>query len=160
MPNSSYINKLRKSHSSVSRRKSILRKNGSRKNNKKVRINSPKNQIKVYSLGSEEIKWKQKSPLKKEDYCENGNFPCLYKGVVFENIDEWNDYIKNRYTRNESTGYKSIDSHKRSIISSLSKKGKLAKKIPEEWRLYNNQTGEVYDIRDLNPDSLSYKPLK
>ena len=127
---------------------------------KRVRIHSPNNQIKTYSLESEEKKWKQGSPSKTGIKCGNGIFPCIYKGVVFENAFEWNDYMDNKILRNETTGFKSVSSHKNSIMSILSKKGKIAKQIPEEWRLYNIQTGEIYDIRDLNPNSLSYKMLK
>lgn len=146
--------------SSASRRKSALRKNGTRKIKKRVRINSPKNEIMLYDLDITEKKWKMGSPEKSGIPCGSGIFPCTYRGVTFDTVDEWNEYMENMISRNESTGHRSISSHRRSVMSSLARKGKLAKKIPEEFRLYNTQTGEVFDIRTLDPNSIEYKPLK
>lgn len=154
MPTSSSSRSSRKS-SSVSRKKSILKKNGTRKARKHVRINSPRNETRVYSLGSEEKRLKQGSPSKRGNPCGNGIYPCVYRGVIFENRDEWNDFIENMSTRNASTGYRPISSHRRSTMSALSKKGKSAKSIPEEWRLYNLETGEIYDMRSIaNPENI------
>jgi hypothetical protein len=165
MPSSSNSSKSRRSSSastkkSALKKKSILKRSATRKANRRVRIRSPKNQIREYSLGSEEKRWKQGSPSKRGVICGSGIFPCVYRGVVFEDASEWDEYKENMISRNESTGYRSISSHKRSTMSALSKKGKSAKKIPEDFRLYNNQTGEIFDMRNLDPDSITYKPLK
>jgi hypothetical protein len=136
--------------SSVSRKKSILKKNGTRKARKHVRINSPRNETRVYSLGSEEKRLKQGSPSKRGPPCGKGVFPCVYRGVIFDE-EEWNDHIVNMSTRNASTGYRPISSHRRSVMSSLYKQGKTAKRIPKEYRLYDLETGEVHDIRSYNP---------
>jgi hypothetical protein len=159
MPSSSNSSKSRRS-SSASKKKSILKRSATKKANRRVRIHSPKNQIREYSLGSEEKRWKQGSPSKRGPTCGSGIFPCVYRGVLFENKDEWEDYTGNTISRNVSTGFRSISSHRKSTISALSKKGKSSKKIPEQFRLYNNQTGEIFDMRDLEPGSISYKPLK
>ena len=148
MPSSSNSSKSRKSSSAT------------KKANRRVRIHSPKNQIREYSLGSDERKWKPGSPSKRGKTCGSGIFPCVYRGVVFEDADEWDDYIGNTISRNVSTGHRSISSHRKSTISALSKKGKSSKRIPEQFRLYNNQTGEIYDMRDLDYNSITYKPLK
>jgi hypothetical protein len=137
--------------SSVSKKRSILKKNGTRKARKHVRINSPRNETRVYSLGSEEKRWKQGSPSKRGNPCGNGIYPCVYRGVVFENKDEWNEHVENTISRNATTGHIPISSHRRSIMSSLYKKGKTAKRIPKEYRLYDLETGEVHDIRTYNP---------
>jgi hypothetical protein len=39
-------------------------------------------------------------------------------------------------------------------MSSLAKKGKSAKRIPQEWRLYDLETNEIYDMRSLDQKSL------
>ena len=159
MPSSSNSSKSRRS-SSASKKKSILKRSATKKANRRVRIHSPKNQIRECSLGSEEKRWKQGSPSKRGATCGSGIFPCVYRGVVFEDAAEWEDYRENTISRNVSTGHRSISSHRKSTMSALSKKGKSSKKIPQEFRLYNNQTGEIYDMRDLDPDSITYKPLK
>jgi hypothetical protein len=143
----------RKSSSSVSKRKS----NGTRKIKKRVRIYSPKNETRLYSLGSEEKRLKQSSPPKNGIPCGTGRFPCKYRGVIFENIDEWKDYDENLKTKNKSIGKSSVSLHRRSIMRSLSKQGKSAKIIPQEWRLYDTQTGDVYDMRDVDPNLTTYK---
>jgi hypothetical protein len=32
----------------------------------------------------------------------------------------------------------------------LQKQGKMGKKIPEKYRVYNVQTGEIFDIRNMH----------
>lgn len=149
-----------KSPSSLTKKRSILKKNGTKKGNRKVRIHSPKNQIHTYNLGSDETRMKMASPIADAPDCGKGIFPCSYRDVIFENADEWNEYVENAHSRNRSTGYKSKSAHRREIMKRLSKTGKSAKRIPEEWRLYDVHTGEIHDMRDLDPKSLSYKPLK
>jgi hypothetical protein len=146
---SSSSSNSRRRTSSVSRKKSILKRNGTRKQKKRVRINSPRNEIRSYSLGSDEKKWKQGSPSKRGEKCGKGIYPCMYRGVVFENREEWNDYASNLLSRNSSTGYRPVSSHRKSTMSALSKKGKSAKRIPEEFRLYNIETGEIFDMRTM-----------
>ncbi len=152
MPSSS--SRSSRKSSSASRKKSILKKNGTRKARKHVRIHSPRNETRVYSLGSQEKKWKQGSPSKRGPSCDTGIFPCVYRGVVFENIDEWNEHVENMVSKNSSRGYMPISSHRRTVMSSLAKKGKSAKRIPQEWRLYDLETGEIYDMRSLDQKSL------
>lgn len=150
MVSSSNSSKSRKS-SSASKKRSILKKDGTRKARKSVKIHSPKNQVRKYSLGSDEKRWKQGSPSKRGPSCGSGIFPCVYRGVVFEDGDEWEEYRENMISRNASTGFKSISSHRRSVMSNLSKKGKSAKHIPSEFRLYDVQTGEIHDMRTYKP---------
>ena len=137
------------SRSSTLKRRSILKKNGKKTTKKHVRIHSPRNQTRFYSLGSDEKNMKKDSPVKNVNLCGYGVFPCIYRDTLFENEDEWYDYIDNMRSRNESTGYRSIKSHRSSVMKSLSKQGKLARRIPEEYRLYNVQTGEIFDMRNM-----------
>ncbi len=147
MPGSSNSSKTRKS-SSASKRRSILKRSATRKVKKSVRINSPQNQIREYSLGSDEKTWKKGSPSKRGPTCGSGVFPCVYRGVVFENSDEWNDHIENSRTKNASTGFKSKRSHRLRTMLDLFKKGKSARRIPPYRRLYDMDTGEVFDVED------------
>lgn len=150
----------RKKTSSLSRKRTILKNNGTRKLEKRVRINSPRNETRVYSLESDEKTWKRGSPSKRGEKCGQGKYPCVYRGVIFENREEWNEYAENTISRNASTGYIPVSSYRKSIISSLSKKGKSAKRIPEEFRLYNIETGEIFDLRELDQESLTNKRRK
>lgn len=126
-------------------------KNRTRRSQKKVRMNSPKNIVKEYSLDSEEKKYKSsKIPSNITTKCGSGRFPCKYRNTVFQNGQEWKDYlniINNRNTKN--TGLS-----RQTVMSELSKKGKSAKKIPPEYRLYNIQTGEIFDLRDFSPSKI------
>jgi hypothetical protein len=144
----------RKTSSSASKRRS----NGTRKIKKNVRFDSPKNETRIYSLGSEEKRLKQGSPPKNGIPCGTGRFPCKYRGVIFDNADEWKDYNENRKTKNKSIGKNSASLQRQSVMRSLSKQGKSAKRIPQEWRLYDTQTGDIYDMRDLDPTLSTYKP--
>jgi hypothetical protein len=133
MPSSSNSSKSRRSSSastkkSASKKNSILKRSATKKANRRVRIHSPKNQIREYSLGSEEKRWKQGSPSKRGPTCGSGIFPCVYRGVLFEDASEWEDYTGNTISRNVSTGFRTISSHKKATLSSLAKTGKLAKK--------------------------------
>ncbi len=154
MPGSSSGSKTRKSSSaskkssSASKRRSILKRSATRKASKRVRINSPQNQIREYSLGSDEKTWKKGSPSKRGPACGSGIFPCVYRGAVFENSADWNDHIENSRTRNASTGFRPIRSHRLITMSALSKKGKSARIIPPYRRVYNRDTGEVSDVED------------
>lgn len=125
------------SSSSNSRRSKTLKK-------KKVRIYSPNNQVKTYDLDSDEKKSKRSTSAVGRP-CTSGVFPCVYRGVEFENKGEWDEYKANSITRNRGVSY----NHKRNVITSLFREGKLARKIPPEWRLYNIQTGEIIDLRKL-----------
>jgi hypothetical protein len=160
---SSSSSSSRKRRASVSTRKSSILKNknnGTRKIKKRVRISSPRNETRTYSLGSEEKQWKQGSPQKTGVKCGQDIFPCVYRGVVFENIEEWDEFMENSITRNSTTGYRPVSSHRKSTMSSLSKTGKRGKRIPEEWRIYNTETGEVFDMRDLESGVVSTKSKK
>jgi len=122
-------------------------KKSSKKNKKTVKMNSPHKTIIEYDLDNDEKQMKRGSPKKTGVECGNDVYPCVYKGTEFETKEEWDDYMLSTHTKNKSTGYRSIDEHDRVTILSLKKKGKLARKIPQESRLYDEVTGNIYDKR-------------
>jgi hypothetical protein len=145
----------RKSSSSSRKRSSSSRKSSSaskkksiKKTRKNVRINSPGNEIRVYSLGSEERQMKKGPRRKKGPACGTGVFPCVHQGVVFDDEEEWNDYIKSLRTKNYGSilaQNRTPASHKNAMRAKLSAQGKWAKRIPIENRLYDPVTGEIHD---------------
>jgi hypothetical protein len=134
-----------------SRKKRQIEKirNGSKKNKKTVRIHSPHNTVLKYDLDSEEKQMKRGSPKTTNVKCgyKNNVYPCVYQETVFGSKEEWDDYILSTHDRNKSTGYRSIHEHDRLTVASLKKKGKFARRIPKEYRIYNEVTGEIYDNR-------------
>jgi hypothetical protein len=82
---------------------------------KRVKINTPKNQIYEFSLGSSEKEWKQNSPIRGIPKCNNPqypeDFPCKKKRTVFKNKKQYDKYLDLLEARNESTGYKSRSEH-------------------------------------------------
>lgn len=153
-----------KSKSSSNKRKttlkSALKKHKTSGKTKKVRIHSSENKVRIFHENSDEKRLKKVSSPKKGIECGQGVYPCVYRGVTFENEKEWRNYSDNRITRNASTGHRAVHAHKQTTLRELARKGKSAKRIPEEFRLYNVQTGEIFDMRDLDPKAMTYKPLK
>lgn len=112
---------------------------------RRVRIHSPANETRIYVPGSEEKKMSPKRVPRNR--CGNDVYPCTNRGAVFETEEEWKEYQQLLRERNKTTGYKSARLHKSNMMMEFVRKGILAKKIPPEWRLYNIQTGEIFDLR-------------
>lgn len=126
---------------------SKLRKTNSRKTRKNVRINLSENRMRSYSLDSIEKKSKKRSPANIPKCSQPLQFPCAYKGGVFENLEEWEIFTRMLRSKNVSTKLKSIKDHYRDVKSKLVKENKYKKQIPAEYRLYNEDTGEIIDLR-------------
>jgi len=118
------------------------------KKTKRVRIHSPSNTIQIIEPRSS---IRESNPTYEE--CTGRNYPCMFKGAIIDNRQEIQDYLDMLREKNASTGYKSRIAHKTDIFSKLRKTGKYAKKIPQEFRLYNIETGEIFDMRNFNGNS-------
>jgi hypothetical protein len=131
------------------RKKKQLERIRRSKNKKTVRIYSPNNTVLEYDLDNDEKQMKRGSPKKRGVECGNGNevFPCVYKGTEFETQQEWSKYVLSNHTKNISTGYRTINDHDRLTVAALKTNGKLARKIPIKYRIYDEVTGEIYDKR-------------
>ncbi len=128
-------------------RSSLKTKTNKRMTLKKVKFHSP-NEVKEYDLENEEIRSKRRSPPKKNGLnCIHNVFPCMHRGVWFETKEEWNEYQLNKRTKNASTGYRTVKKHHIDTMNHLRSQGKSARRIPMESRLYNNETGDIYDSR-------------
>jgi hypothetical protein len=138
------INSSRKKTTTSS---SKLRKTNSRKTRKNVRINLSENVMRSYSLDSIEKKNKKRSPSSFPKCSQPLQFPCAYKGGIFENLEEWETFTRMLRSKNVSTKLKSVKDHYRDVKSKLVKENKYKKTIPAEYRLYNEDTGEIIDLR-------------
>jgi len=99
-------------------------RNISIKSTRRVKINTPENEILEYTLGTSEKEWKQKTPVNRDiPKCKinegANNFPCKYKRTIFKSKKEYNDWKNLKYERNISTGYKSKTQHYDDIDSEL-----------------------------------------
>lgn len=94
---------------------------------RRVRINTPENEILEFTLGSSELEWKKKSPIRGIPICKNpteeDDFPCKMKRTIFKNKKDYDKYKKLKMERNESTGYKSKSEHYDDIETLLMTEG-------------------------------------
>lgn len=92
-------------------------------------------------------------PIRGVPCSQEGIFPCIFRGVKFDSKEEWDDYMHILLEKQSMSGNKKL--YKKKILDDLAKIGKKAKKIPPEYRLYNVQTGEIHDLRNM----VSWKSL-
>lgn len=95
---------------------------------KRVKINTPENIIREYSLGSSEREWKQRTPTEGIHNCKKypkktSDFPCRKKNTIFRNKKEYEDYKELKSERNKSVGYKSKSEHYDDIETMLMSQG-------------------------------------
>jgi hypothetical protein len=136
----------RRSSKSSSRRSSSSSKKA--KTRKRVRINSPLNQVHAYSLSPTEKANKRHTARYKAcpKYPEEDDFPCSKAYTVFENMHEYEQH-KDDFELRDHSKRASIRSHYSQMKGKFALEGKLARKIPQEYRLYDTDTGAVHDIR-------------
>ena len=89
----------------------------------------------------------KKSALDKLPNCNGRNFPCLYYGLTVDN-DKYLTKYKNLKTRNR--GFTRAD-----VVEHLKTIGKYKQYIPKEHRLYDLDTGEMYDVSSYRPPPTS-----
>jgi len=96
---------------------------------RRIRFDSPKNEVREYTLDSSEKEYKQKSPTMKRRMKHMADcpeeFPCKYKRTIFETEKEWKKYEKLKEKRNESTGHKSRSRHYSDISDYLESIGEV-----------------------------------
>lgn len=118
---------------SNAKRKSIIRKGSKKsvsfldknKKPKKVKINTPENMIKEYTLNTSEIKYKADKIRNKIPKCGNNNniFPCKKHNTIFYIQDEFDEYIQLKNIRNQITQNKSRKQHYNDISNVLNSQG-------------------------------------
>ena len=118
------------------------------KTRKQVRIHSPLNQTRNYSLSSTEKAHKKTMQRYKNcpAYPEFDDFPCVKAYSVFDNMAEYEEHKDLLGLRNNSR-VSSINSHYLKTRKKHVSEGKYSRKIPHEFRVYNKDTGEIHDIR-------------
>lgn len=119
---------------------------------KRVHFSSPNNSIQLFekelpvSSVNSIFRFQRHYP----DCKETTKFPCTYRTAVFDTKEEWDDYQTNKHLKNKSTGFKTVSSHRRHIKSTLHRNGdSFNKRIPNEWRIYNIDTGSIVDGREI-----------
>jgi len=144
-PRSSSRRSSKSSSKSLSRRSSSSKK---AKTRKRVRINSPLNQLHAYSLSSTEKANKRHIARYKAcpKYPEEDDFPCSKAYTVFENMREYEQH-KDDFGLRDHSKRASVRSHYSQMKGKFALEGKLARKIPQEYRLYDTDTGAVHDLR-------------
>lgn len=120
----------------------------------KVRFNSKDNQRVVLSNDSEKVAYRKSVRKTAYEYpkCDGRTYPCYMDSRLIENKQDLANQMKllhrNRgsYTRRE-------------ISEQLERAGKYKRYIPMENRLYNLDTGEIYDIASYRlPATRKSKP--
>jgi hypothetical protein len=136
----------KRSSKSSSRRSSSSSKKA--KTRKRVRINSPLNQVHAYSLSSTEKANKKYASRYRAcpKYPEADDFPCSKAYTVFENMHEYEQH-KDDFGLRDNSKRASVRSHYSQMRERFATEGKLARKIPQEYRLYDKDTGAVHDLR-------------
>ena len=144
MPNPRSSSK--RSSKSSSRRSSSSSKKA--KTRKQVRIHSPLNQVRAYSLSPTEKANKRHTSRHRPcpKYPEEDDFPCSKAYTVFENMHEYEQH-KDDFGLRGNSKRASVRSHYSQMREKFATEEKLARKIPKEYRLYNTDTGEVHDLR-------------
>lgn len=82
------------------------------------------------------------------------NFPCRQKNTVFDNAEEFNEYardVSDTIMRRRRKGLPSVSSHYKTMKNKLKATGSYRKKIPPEYRFYDEDSGRIIDVR-LFPD--------
>ena len=138
--------------SSDSKTRSRSPKSAKNKTKKRVKIVSAKNQIREFEIDSAERKMKQ-SHKKHFPFCfsDNGQpfkFPCKYKNIVFNDAEDMQGFFE-EYDIKRASEDTNAKMRKTKTILDLVKKGKYMKKIPPAYRLYDVDSGEIYDMRQL-----------
>jgi len=144
-PRSSSRRSSKSSSKSSSTRSSSSKK---AKTRKRVRINSPLNQVRAYTLSSTEKANKRHTHRYKAcpKYPEEDDFPCSKAYAVFENMKDYEQH-KDDFGLRDHSKRQSIRSHYSQMRGKFALEGKLARKIPQEYRLYDTDTGAVHDLR-------------
>lgn len=142
----------RRSSKSSSRKSSSSSKKSNSKTRKRVRINSPLNQVRLYSLSSTEKANKKKDTSRYKvcpKYPEDDDFPCSKAYTVFENMHEYEQH-KDDFGLRDYSKRASVKGHYSQMRERFATEGKIARKIPQEYRLYDKDTGAVHDIRHFS----------
>ena len=109
-----------------------------------------------YMSDDEETSIKHYRRCPHEKYITPGIFPCRYHNTLFRNIEEYMEWkkIKKDASLSETSHGLDREQHLRNIRSKeLVTSGRWNKPIPPEYRVYNEATGEITDVRLFEPDS-------
>jgi hypothetical protein len=77
-------------------------------------------------------------------------YPCRIKNSIFENIEEFNEYardVSDTIINRRRKGLPSVSSHYKTMKNKLKESGSYRKKVPEEYRFYDEDSGRIVDVR-------------
>lgn len=84
-------------------------------------------------------------------------YPCRIKNSIFENVDEFNEYardVSDRIISRRRKGLPSVSSHYTTMKHKLTESGSYKKKIPSQYRFYDEESGRIIDVRLFSNDDI------
>lgn len=81
-------------------------------------------------------------------------YPCRQKYTIFDSVEEFNQYardVSDSTIKKRQSGLPSVSSHYKTMKNKLRESGSYRKKIPPEYRFYDEESGRIIDVR-LFPD--------
>ena len=91
-------------------------------------------------------------------YCyakpgEPFKFPCKFNGLIFYDVEDMEEYFTDN-NDNKNASRKEFFLRNSDTKRKLMKEWMYAKKIPSEYRIYDTNSGKIYDIRKLKETGL------
>lgn len=77
-------------------------------------------------------------------------YPCRIRNSIFENAEEFNEYardVSDTIISRRRKGLPSVSSHYKTMKSKLKESGSYRKRVPAEYRYYDEETGRIIDVR-------------
>lgn len=77
-------------------------------------------------------------------------YPCRIKNSIFENVEEFNEYarhVSDIIISRRRKGLPSVSSHYKTMKSKLKETGSYKKRVPAEYRYYDEDSGRIIDVR-------------
>lgn len=82
-------------------------------------------------------------------------FPCKKQNTIFDNVEEFNQYardISDKIISQRRQGLPSRSAHYSTMKRTLKSTGSYKRKIPAEYRFYDDKTGSIIDLRMFTPE--------
>ena len=77
-------------------------------------------------------------------------YPCRIKNSIFENVEEFNEYardVSDTIISRRRKGLPSVSSHYKTMKNKLKETGSYKKRVPAEYRFYDEDSGRIIDVR-------------
>jgi hypothetical protein len=81
-------------------------------------------------------------------------FPCKQQNTIFDDVEEFNQYardVSDKIVSQRRQGLPSRSEHYSNMKRTLKSTGSYKRKIPAEYRFYDDKTGSIIDLRMFTP---------